>query len=326
ERSEALILPQMLEQLQRFVLSLSLKYQLAAISRMRLVETPLDTGFLAHINAWPLSSGPGDALIRLYARTIACLQEPENAAAYQQLKDAFVQDIDQLAPGDAQTLYYTLLNYLNGRHKAGTTQVIEELFFFYRGAYERGHLFSGPYIDAHVFTNLVMVCSGVIKRETDPQRQEELRLWRSRLVEENQERLRPALREMTLRYVEAYIHYEEKAYSAAYRILSSYKHPDIFADITRRILLLKVYFDADDPELFDAQAKSAWMYISRAEQVAASKREAYNHFVRLTRRLFVLRGKPETARDLARIREEILALPSLEGRSWLIEKCGEMGG
>ncbi|TAE49920.1 MAG: hypothetical protein EAZ89_13265, partial [Bacteroidetes bacterium] len=33
ERSEALILPQMLEQLQRFVLSLSLKYQLAAISR-----------------------------------------------------------------------------------------------------------------------------------------------------------------------------------------------------------------------------------------------------------------------------------------------------
>ncbi|MDX2283827.1 MAG: hypothetical protein NW241_06675 [Bacteroidia bacterium] len=324
-RSEATGLPGSLALLRQFVLTLNLKYYLAAINRRHLDDAPLDTSLQAWIWKY-LEDQPGLAQeppLRLYAGVIRCLLEPEHGGAYTALKAHFEADLDQLAPAEARTLYYTVLNYLNGRLKRDGPRMLPELLLFYRNAYQRGLLFSGGFLDANIYLNLLNVVSGVI-RSASPADQDALKDWRLGFVEENRLRLRPDVRDSTYEYARAYLAYQEGAYNQAYRILTNYRSPDMITDMSRRILLVRVFFDAQDPELLDAQVKSALMYLSRADSVAESKRLAYNRFVRLTRRLSALRGKLDAARQVAALRRELLKPAPIECRQWLLEKCAEL--
>jgi hypothetical protein len=324
-RSEATSLHASLYLLHMFVITLNLKYYLAALNRQRLDDAPLDTSLQAWIWQY-LDAQPGLAQeppLRLYAGVIRCLLEPENGSAYLDLKLHFEADLDLLAPAEARTLYYTVLNYLNGRLKREGPRMLPELLLFYRNAYQRGLLFSGGFLDANIYLNLLNVVSGVI-RSASPADREALSAWRLGFAEENRLRLRPDVRESTYEYARAYLAYQEGAYNQAYKILTNYRSPDMITDMSRRILLVRVFFDAQDPELFDAQVKSALMYLSRADAVAESKRLAYNRFVRLTRRLFALRGKLDAARQAEALRRELLKPAPIECRQWLLEKCAEL--
>lgn len=324
-RSAETILPETLDQLRQFVLTLSLKYYLAGLNRQHLAAVPLDLSFVAaqwdYLAARPqLAAQPP---LRIYDRLLRCLQAPADAAAYDRLRAIFDLDSASLAPAEARSLTYLRLNYLNGRLKAEGPTWLPELLAVYRAAYERGDLFDGPWLDANVYLNILNVVSGVI-RSLPPAEQSPLHAWRAAFVQDNLDRLRPEQRDETYAYAQAYLAYQAGAFAEAYRRLTQYKHRDPISDISRRLLLVRVYYDAWDTDLFDSQVKSALMYISRAEAVAEGKRLAYNRFVRFTRRLFALRGPTARPAEIARIQAAIVKPEPLECRQWLLEKCTEL--
>lgn len=324
-RSAETILPETLDLLRQFVLTLALKYYLAGLNRQRLATDNLDLSFVAglwdYLSARPeLAAAPP---LRIYDRLLRCLQDPADPAAYAALQATFDTDRQSLAPAEARSLTYLLLNYLNGRLKAEGPSLLPELFRVYREAYTRGDLFDGPWLDANIYLNILNVVSGVI-RSLPPGDRAELVAWRATFVQDNLPRLRPEQREDTYAYARAYLAYQAGDYAEAYRRLSQYKHQDTISDISRRMLLVRVYYDAWDTDLFDSQVKSALMYISRASAVAEGKRLAYNRFVRFTRRLFALRGQAGTNPELARVAAAIAKPEPLECRQWLLEKCAEL--
>ncbi|GAB4402808.1 MAG: hypothetical protein OHK0039_01280 [Bacteroidia bacterium] len=324
-RSEETALPESLALLKRFVLILNLKYYLATLNRRRLAGGDLDSALQEYLWQY-LEADPALGAappLRVYHLLIRCLLHPGDVASYARLRQIFEDDTAGLSPGETRTLYYTTLNYLNGRLKGEGEDVLPELLYFYRSAYDRGLLFNGAFIDANVYLNILNVVSGVIRRSTAPARQQ-LEAWRDTFVADNLARLRPDIREETHQYARAYLAYQHGRHAEAFRILSSYKHTDIISDISRRMLLVRVYYDAWDIELLDSQVKSALMYISRASAVSETKRLAYNRFVRITRKLSALRGSQTPAAELARLRADIEAPEPLECRQWLMEKCTEL--
>lgn len=324
-RDAAFSLGESLGLLRKFTLVLHLKYYLAALNRQRLVEEEADTSL--QVALWHyLDEHPKWAIeppLRVYVGVIRCLLDPEHPAYYPQTMTWLSEDLGRLPVMEAKTLVYTLLNYLNGRFKAKGQDILPELLNLYRLGYERGLLFSGEYLDAHVFLNILNVATGVIKgSEGDAKTAWEQ--WRQAFVADNRARLRPDIRDETYSYAQAYLAYQAKDYAVAYQLLSQHKPSDVLADLSRRTLLIRVYYDAWDQDLFDAQVKSALMYISRASSVSEGKRLAYNRFVRLSRMLFGLKGKPISGQKLAAIRADILSPEPLECRQWLTEKVEEL--
>lgn len=324
-RNADLSLGKNLSLLRQLTLLLNLKYYLATLNRQRLVEEELDTSLQEAIWQYVESEIASPAPVRSYAGVIRCLLQPEVAGHYAETKKLLAQDIGLLPDHEAKTLAYTLLNYLNGRLKAQGELVLPELLQLYRLSFDRGLLFSGEYLDAHVFLNILNVSTGVIKQLQGEDRAAE-EAWRSSFVADNIARLHPELREETSLYARAYLAHQMQDYSLAYQLLNQYKPTDMLADLSRRSLLIRVYFDAWDQDLFDAQVKSALMYISRAAAVSESKRLAYNRFVRLSRLLFGLKGKEVEEKKLLAIRAEILDPAPLECRQWLLEKAEESKG
>ncbi|MEO1450884.1 MAG: hypothetical protein AAFV07_15250, partial [Bacteroidota bacterium] len=217
-----------------------------------------------------------------------------------------------------------VFNYLNGRLKLGEKDILPELLYQYQQALKRGLLYQGKWLDGNIYLNLLNVVSGVIRLTDDLEQKAELVQWRQQFLEEEKAHLPARHREETYAYAQAYLQYQEGNYGAAYRMLSQYKYPDVISDISRRLLLIRVYFDANDPDLFDAQVKSALMYISRAEAVSEPKRLAYNKFVRLTRRLHALRDQSIPVQKIHQLEAEIMAPEPLECRQWLREKCQQL--
>ncbi len=319
-RNAALALEESLEVVTDLTLLLNLKYFLAALNRARLVgESPqlqLQQAIWQYLDTHPVAAAKRP--LRAFAGVIRCLLHPEDQTHYPLAKVAFTEDLPLLADNEAKTLAYTLLNYLNGRLKSEGQAVLPELFDLYRTSYDHGLLFAGEYLDTNVYLNILNVVTGVIKQHSPDEKL--LRKWRSNFVQENYLRLRPSPREEVFTYAKAYLAHQEGEFRQAYQLLSQYKPADILADLSRRSLLIRVYFDAWDDDLFDSQVKSALMYISRATAVSASKRQAYNRFVKLTRQLSGLRGKPIDPKKLDAIEAQIRDPEPLECRQWLTEK------
>ena len=321
-RTASMVLGNSLDLLNKLTLQLHLKYWLAALNRFQLVgEQP---GLDLQETLWQFLLDHPDVAasrpIRVYVELIRCLTEqtsPDPALAF------FAEDLPLLGEADAKMLLYLLLNLLNKQLKTQGELVLPALLGLYRLGLEQGLLFAGDYLDAHVFLNIVNVATGAVKQASGRE-QEELTVWRAAFVETYQERLPPGRREETVLYAEAYLAYQSGDYAAAYRLLNRCKPADALSDLSRRSLLIRVYYDAWDDDLFDAQVKSALMYISRAAAVSEGKRLAYNRFVRLTRQLFALRGKPDRSKALEAIRQEVQDPEALECRLWLQEKLAEL--
>ena len=325
-RSQQNLLAESLDHLRRFVLLLNLKYLLAALNRQRLVSEELDISLQQHLLTY-LNEHPKLAQrppLRLYIHLIRCLQHPEEALHFTELNRHFESDIEQLSETEARQMYYLVLNYLNGRLKRGQSEVLAELFAFYRAAWERGLMYSEGYLDGNIYLNILNVVSGLIRQLEEGKEKEALKAWREHFLHQEAQRLLPTKQAGIYQYAQAYMHYQQAEFSEAYQILTNFRDPDLISDISRRLLLIRVYFEAGDPDLFDAQVKSALMYISRAEAVSEPKRLAYNRFVRLSRRLFALDGKAGQAEKISAIQTEVLSPEPLECRQWLQETCERM--
>lgn len=325
-RNASLALEESLEVLNEFTVLLNLKYYLAALNRSRLVGDRADLGLQETIWAF-LDKVPDlmdKAPIRTFRYVILCLLEPEISGHFHLARKTFAEDLPSMADHEGKTIAYTLLNAFNGRLKSEGQAVLPELLDLYRTCYENESLFVGEYLDRNVYLNILNVATGVIKQRQGEE-QEDLRTWRAEFVTENYLRLHPDHRAETFLYARAYLAYQEAEFATAYQLLSQYKPVDMLADLSRRSLLIRVYYDAWDEDLFDSQVKSALMYISRASAVSDRKREAYNRFVKITRQLSGIRGKKVPEKKIQAIRELIQSPEPLECRQWLEEKVEEEG-
>lgn len=325
-RNAALALEESLEVLNEFTTLLNLKYYLAALNRSRLVGDQRDLKLQETI--WQFLEGaPGlmkKAPIRTFRHVILCLLEPEKSDHFHLARTTFAEDLPAMADHEGKTIAYTLLNAFNGRLKSEGQSVLPELLDLYRTCYEHGLLFVGEYLDRNIYLNILNVATGVVKQLAGEEQKIE-KAWRADFVTENYLRLHPDLREETFLYAKAYLAYQESEFTTAYQLLSQYKPADMLADLSRRSLLIRVYYDAWDEDLFDSQVKSALMYISRASAVSERKREAYNRFVKITRQLSGIRGKQVSEKKIQAIRDLIQSPEPLECRQWLEEKVGEEG-
>lgn len=327
-RNASLALEESLDVLNEFTVLLNLKYYLAALNRTRLVGDQPELSLQETI--WTFLSGHTDLMnkapIRTFRHVIHCLLEPGISAYFHLARKTFAEDLPAMADHEGKTIAYTLLNAFNGRLKSEGQAVLPELFDLYRTCYENELLFVGEYLDRNVYLNILNVATGVIKQQQGAE-QEALKEWRAAFVSENFLRLHPDHREETFLYAKAYLAYQESEFTTAYQLLSQYKPADMLADLSRRSLLIRVYYDAWDEELFDSQVKSALMYISRASAVSDQKREAYNRFVKITRQLSGIRGKQVSEKKIQAIKELIQSPEPLECRQWLEEKVrGEVLG
>ena len=324
-RNASLALQESLEVLDELTIFLHLKYYLAALNRQRLVgEGPdllLQETIWSFLNAHPEKAEQSP--VRTYVWTIRGLLLPEDSAVISQARSFFQEDAGLLADHEAKTLAYTLLNAVNLQLKSEGAQVLPELLDMYRTCYDLGFLFTGEYLDKHVYLNILNVATGVVK-QSEGEKKEALEEWRANFAKENYLRLHPDHREETYLYATAYLAYQSKNFPEAYQLLNQYKPKDMLTDLSRRSLMIRVYYDAWDSDLLDSQVKSSLMYISRASAVSDQKRGAYNRFVKITRKLSGLRGKQLSDTEINKIQEDINAPGPLECRQWLTEKVEDL--
>ncbi len=322
DRGKALNVDQTLGSLLKYTLSAHLRYALVALNRSQLAGTPFDVPFLSKILQYTQAHPTllDIPVIAIYYHLVRCFLETGELAHYESLKVAMNLHASRIAPEEASGIYSALINYLIARWRKGEDR-LGEIFGWYKEADAHGALTAGGSIQVGNYLNVVNVGLALANAAKSPDQQAEIRSWVKAFTEKRYEQVKAAAREGAFQQAQAFLHYDLKAYDAAAKCLLEARN-DLMTEFGRRVLLLKVYFDMGDTELFSALLNANLLFLHRKKaRLSAHKFKAYNQFFRLCDKLFDLRHQPNaSARKWNLLIEQVKMAEALESRQWLLAR------
>ena len=144
--------------------------------------------------------------------------------------------------------------------------------------------------------------------------------WAWGFVKEYGERLGPGEVGNALAYNRAVLYYFEGRFKAAEKdFLKVVKDPeDIFYGVDTRTYLLRIYFETGNFDGMDSLCHSFRVFLQRNKKLSAKRKESFNVFISLYRRLMMV--APRDYEKLDKLKNDIQNSAKIAPRTWLLEK------
>ncbi len=202
--------------------------------------------------------------------------------------------------------------YLINRINNGHSDYLEKLFQWNQSIIGNGLVFEGAYIPHQRFKNIVS-CA-LLLRKFD---------WIQKLLKEHILNVKPSEREGLRCFIEGTVHYYQKNFREAIKILQLEAIPNndfYFYDI--HSLLLRAYYELEDFDgfrvIFNRLKKKIW----RDSRTSRSHQKAYQNFSELLLSLIKIRENPNLSRNrkteqLRHLGERVSAIEPMLHKKWL---------
>lgn len=252
--------------------------------------------------------------IRIYYYILLTLTEPDTTSHYQNLRESLGKE--DIHPHSLKPMYQFAQNYCIFQVNRGNTGFLQSLFDLYNEMMLRNLLLNDGQILPGDVKNIVALGARLEKYE-----------WADEFLQNIADHIIPSYREAVLSYNQAYLFYSRKKLREAQRLLALIEYPDLFYALGARTLLLKIYYELEDQEGFEALILAFEAYLRRQRLLSAYQREAYHNLLRYARKLSRLRidAAIQTPsifkRRLNTYLEKLQKTPSVMGLDWLIQQA-----
>lgn len=208
---------------------------------------------------------------------------------------------------EQRELFQYMKNYCIKKLNTGKTEYTQQLFAIYKLTLANQDLLADEPLSPFEFKNMVTIALRL--GEFD---------WVDKFIPGHLKYLQPEYRQNAEIYNRGNYHFFRKEFKATLRLFQQVEFSDVFYALDVRSILLKIYFEQREEDLFFYQASSFRTFLSRHKQVSAYQRTIYRNFIRFASALLNADGDPD---KLSAISREMEAVQQVADIRWLREKC-----
>jgi hypothetical protein len=297
--------------LDRFFVARKLQMSAEKLNIHYILNTTSDDPFLDILMQQVDNGRFNDApYIIIYREVIRTLQDPDDTEAFRRLQHGAATHAQHLPQGERHDLYQHILNYCIRRINAGRLEFQSELFATYREALTHGALLTDGILSQWDFKNIVTI--GLRLREAE---------FVEGFIEEYGSTLAENHRANAVAYNRANLHFHAKNYRQALTQLQRVDLDDVFYRLDARSILLKTYFEMDDPDALFYHASAFRTFLLRNRTISDRQRKVYQNLIRFT----VSLARCGTDRHRIRaLRKKVSTTPNVADLAWLEGKLAEL--
>lgn len=261
----------------------------------------------------------GLAVLEIYYQILQMLTLEEGESAYRQAKVLITQSHHLFPQEDLREAYIFILNYCIRQINIGKSRFFKEILDLYKAMLQSKVVFKNGYMPQWTFKNIST--AGIRLKEFE---------WTEQFILKYEQQLLPEERQNAIAYNLAALYYAQKEYAKALSQLHDVEFVHASYHLGAKIIQLKSYYELDEEEAFFALIEASKKYVGRNRQLSDYGKNANLNFLRIIRRLFLLKSsrsrlKSADYKKKARLLAERLdALHPLANKDWLEEAFGQI--
>jgi hypothetical protein len=235
------------------------------------------------------------------------LKEPREAGHFYALKNFLPRAAAEFSWSELRDLYLLAINFCIHRINLREEAYLREVFELYQNGLQSGVFIEQDHISRFTYTNIAM--AGLRLREFG---------WTYQFLLDYRDRLPENGRQGTYAFNLARYFCEKGDYERAMPLLQEMAFDDVLHNLAARAMLLRMYFETSAGIALESLMTSWSVYLRRKRQIPPQQREAYQHLIQFTRKLW---GLPRRDRRLRRLlAEEIAATVPVAEKDWLLRQ------
>jgi hypothetical protein len=262
------------------------------------------------LNAVEKNGMMGHPAISVYYYIYRALSDSTREEYFFSLKEAIFQHDHCFSLEEQRDILLLAVNYCIAKMNTGAATFVGEAFDLYKRGIENGALLDKGVLNHLTFINIVT--TGTTLRQFD---------WVRWFIQNFQQYLAPQYRENFVCFSLAKLHFEQREYPQAQRLLMQFDYDDILFNLSAKSMLIKIYFEESEYSALDSLLESLRTYINRKKAIAYHK-NIYNNLIRFTKRL--VRISPYDKAQKEKLRQDIEAANPLPERKWLLEQLDNL--
>ena len=251
------------------------------LSRQSIVQGHYELSYLEEIlrryrnNEQGLQEVPA---IGIYVALVQLLHEDSSEEDFRALQERLHRDADTLPESEQKTVYNFLLNYCIRQINRGQPHYYQAVFSIYQDLLSTGLLLQDGRLTQWTYTNIITAASRLKAWD-----------WTEAFINDYRDLLPAKDRYNAFHYNISALRYERGQYDEALQGLHQVEFTDAFYQLAAKTIQLKIYYRQEEVEAFQALVFASKQFVMRNRQLSAAKKQAYQNFLKLIRRLFDLR-------------------------------------
>ena len=250
-------------------------------------------------------------VISIYFQILLTLKEPSVEEHYTKLKQLLLHHIAQLPQTELRDMYAFAQNYCIKHINLGNTRYLRELFDNYKTLIQNGIILEGKFFPQFDFKNIVTVALRLEEYE-----------WTKEFILTNKGALKREFRKNAINYNMAMLHFSQKEYSQALKLLLAVEFTDVYYHLDSKVLLLKTYYEMEEIEPLISLIATFRVYLRRNKQISDYQRRIYNNLIKFVNKL--IRVKLGSKKPLSEIEKEIARVKEIADLTWLNNRVSEL--
>ncbi|MCI5058478.1 MAG: hypothetical protein MRY83_20365 [Flavobacteriales bacterium] len=283
-----------------------LKYSCELLTRKEVLSKKYDFTFLDSIVEYAEQNITKDSpLLFSYLKLIKLIKNP-NDKDYYKIRDYLLEHHNQLPSFELKNMYIFIINYCIKKSNLGDESFRNELFENYNFLLSENIITLGGFLSLHEYKNISTIA--ILLKKLD---------WLNSFSARYTNFLEYQYRKTANAYNLARIFFQKGDYSESIKYLIEVDQDDLYYDLGKRILWVKIYFELDDFELFNANTNSFMTYLNRNKIISDYQRKLYKSFLKWIKRLYAIReGK---RRNYSNWLSEIKNDSEIADKTWILE-------
>ena len=251
-------------------------------------------------------------VIAFYYFIYKTITDKNDESHFMNLKEKIKNDGHIFPLAEIRDIYLMAINYCIRKMNVGNEKFVREAFELYKQGIEKKILFENNIMTRATFHNVVS--NGLKLKEYT---------WVENFIHEYQKYLKEEHRQGFVFYSLARLHYEEKDYDKAMRLLVQEVHyDDIIINLSAKTLLMKMYYEQDEFDVLESLLESMRTYIQRKKEMGAQQRNNFKNIVKLTKKLLKVTPYSKTKKE--KLKTEITEATPLTEKAWLLQQLDSL--
>lgn len=292
-----------------YLLAKKLRYLCAMIARQKIIAEPYKKTMVFEVQK--LVKRPEFLqidLLHIYHELFQILTS-ENPEPHFRIYKEKLKTVNTLFTSEEiRDFYYYGINFCISMLKRGEKRYAEDLMQLYQDGIDGNYLLDNGQLSPWAFKNMVRLGLNLKKF-----------IWVENFVKDYSTKLNKKVRDDAYFFNMADIFYNKKDYDQALIHLNKVEFTDIHYNLDAKQMLLKIYYETSESEAFLSLIFSFRIFLKRNKVIAKDVKEFYKNFVDI---IYQIHKYGKTRKG--KIENKIKETPVLNGRTWLLQKLGEL--
>ncbi len=251
-------------------------------------------------------------LIGIYNTILHSIRDSENEDHFYKLKEKLKTYANDISPEVLDRFYIFITNYAIRKVVQGKSGYLNELFELYMDMVTNGAILEKGIIPHNRMKNVVSLGSKLGKFD-----------WTENFIKDHKGLLKKEYRHSVYNYNMGSLMFYKGNHIEAMGYLNKIEGIDVFYEIGRKFVLLKIYYELDEPILYFNLAASFKEYIRKNKVISESYRVGYNNFVNALSLVYRIKtGDSKKKKNI--LEKEIDQQKYNSDKKWLLEKISQL--